>query len=449
MNSYRRPVHFRRSKVPRRKNAKRAKINTAVTIVVLFAILCTVGTVILGNHLKRRADEVESHESVSVTETKSDTTWISEGLSSIEPAEGSICSGCLDISGISKAEELEDEIRFIFASGFDSVTIPISENGSLLYYSPAAITLSYMQSDSELPNLDDIVNLIRSVGSEYKLDPTITAYYKLTSVSTEDPVLTEAAFLFDTAIASEAYSLGVDEVLVSGFTLKDSADDEYAGIDYFIQKLGTSSPEIKLGIAFPAETYKSDATAQYLEAIFENVDFLAVDVSDIDWSHSVSEETVYSTDENGRSTSHTEKVHISSVYDSISDIADAIRGSTSLYGLRFIFPGDDAYNLSEAINALSAQNAYDFYVVTPLQSGNDNNKNDDDTDYAEKDDETTAKKDNDKDKDKDKKETTAKVTEKQTEKVTETTKKETTHETETETESETTLNPENWEWILG
>lgn len=433
MNSYRRPVHFRRSKIPRRKNSKKAKINTAVLIVLIFVIVCIVGTVMLGNYLKNRADDTSIPKETLPPETDADTTRTSEGLSTIEPAEGSVRSGCLDIKGVTDAAELDEKIRYIFASGYDSITVPIADDGSLLYYSPAAIALSHMQKDSLLPSLTDIISRIKKIAEEYRINPTVTAFYTLTSPNIDDPVLMEAAFLFDTAIVAEAHSLGADEILVSGFSLAEKPTEATNAVISFVEKLRATAKDIRIGLALPAETYMADNTAHHLETISSAVEYLAVETSELDWSHTVTEDTVYNTDENGDVIESVETVHLSSIYETLTGIAESIKGSTSLYGLRFLLNGDDPYTLVLAIDALALKNAHDFYVVTPTPVHFADE--DDETDEDEEDTAKTQKPDKE-------------DTKKPETKPPETTKKETT-EAVTETESETTINPENWEWILG
>ena len=224
-----------------------------------------------------------------------------------------------------------------------------------------------MQADAALPDLSKIINTIRSVGKEYGISPTVTAYYKLTTPETDDPVLTEVAFLFDTAIVAEAYTLGADEVLVSGFSLSDATDCD--NVTAFIDKAKLSAPKIKLGLAFAPEVYADDASASYLEKIAAGTSFFAVNTDSLDWSYSVIEETFSSTDENGDTVFTTENVVYSVIYDELVNTAVSIKGSISLYGLRFLLNGDNAYSLAMAAEALSSKGAYDYYVITSPEGG--------------------------------------------------------------------------------
>ncbi len=370
MGAYRRQVKFPKRRVPRRhsKYIAGTKLNATVLFVVIFVIVCIVGTVALGNYLKEKADQNRPSILDTSTKTEEDTTKTSSGVSSIDHADGHIRSGCLDISYGSDNNVLENELRNLFASGFDSVTLPIEKNGSLLYYFPAASALSYISPDTELPSLTKTIEIIKSIGAEYGIEPTVTAYYKLSAPETEDPVLTEASYLFDTAIISEAYSLGADEVLVSGFKTELDSDEILSEIMTFIEKLKSSSPEIKIGFAFAPEIYFADQTAQALEKISAEISFLAIDTSDLDWTYSVTKDPVYTTDENGNTTETVETIVISQIYGQIEKILSDAKGSISLYGLRFVLDGTYTYTLSEAIDALYSKGVLDFYVASTAKS---------------------------------------------------------------------------------
>ncbi len=370
MGAYRRPVKFQRRRVPRRHNKYVGiKPNTTVLFVVIFIVACIIGSVILGNHLKRKAEENRPSILDTATQKDDETTKTSSGVSSIAPADGHIRSGCLDISHESDKDALTKSLHNLFSSGFDSVTLPIAKDGALLYYSPAAVALSYMSADADLPSLTETVELIKSVGAAYGINPTVTAYYKLTSPETEDPVLKEASYLFDTAIISEAYTLGADEVLVAGFKKDLHTDERRDAILLFVEKLKSSAPDIKIGFAFAPEVYCTDTTAANLEKIASETDFLAVDTSELDWTYSVTDEPVYTTDENGDRIETTETVVLSSIYGQIEGITSAAKGSISLYGLRFVLNGTYTYTLTEAIDALYSKGALDYYVMSAPESG--------------------------------------------------------------------------------
>ncbi len=438
MNSYRRPVHFRRSRIPKRKNKFRTGINAAVLFVVIFVIVCIVGTVMLGNYLLDRAEETAGDTVTTPPPKETETTKMSDGLSQIEPADGSVRSGCLDIFGIKSADALDGEIRRILAAGYDSITVPVSQNGELLYYSPTAVALSHMDAASALPSLDSVIQKIKNIGREYSISPTVTLYYTLSSLSKEDPVLQEASFLFETAITTELVSYDADEVLISGFSLSENASDGAEKIISFTEKMKDQKDGTKLGISLTYEVFADNSSAHLLEKLSSAADFMAVDLTYLDWTHTVSSETVYDTDENGISNERIETVHITPIYEEIIRIADMIKGSTSLYGLRFLLRGDIPYSLSEAISALSYSKAYDFYVITPSPLGEDPEDEPETEDTA---DDTTRK--NDSKDTKPPKETEPKETEKDT-------TKETTAETTAppETEEETTIDPNYWEWYM-
>ncbi len=366
MGTYRRPVKFRRHRVPRRqsKYIPKLKPNTTVLLIVIFIVICIVFAVMLGNYLKEKAETNRPSILDTTTDTEKESVDTSSGVSSIDKADGHIRSGCLDISSAKDKETLTARLRNMFASGFDSVTLPLAKDGALLYYSPAAVALSHMPADADLPSLTDTVELIKSVGKEYGITPTVTAHYKVTVPETDDPVLSEASYLFDTAIISEAYTLGADEVLVSGFKTDLDTNERRDALLLFIEKLKSSAPKIKIGFAFAPEVYCTDATAVALEKIAAEISFLAVDCSSLDWTYTVTEDKVTSTDENGDKIETVETVILSNIKGQIDEITSAAKGSISLYGLRFVLDGTYTYTLREAIDALYSKGALDYYAIS-------------------------------------------------------------------------------------
>ncbi|MCD7776448.1 MAG: hypothetical protein LUH54_03640, partial [Firmicutes bacterium] len=365
------PIKYRKRRVRRRTStvgrAGRRKIPTAVIFVCVFVICCIVGTVMLGNYLLDKVEEPpETTEPTTTSGTSS--SHQTSGLSNISSADGNVRAGCLDISDTSNLEIIRERVDFIYESGYDSILIPVSDgSGELYFLSDVAVALSRMSSDADLPTMSDILRVINESAESYGITPKVTIYYVITSGGISDAVLYEAAVLYDTAVITECTSLGADEVLLSGIEVNGSGEDDISAFTSFIEKVKEADSDITLGAAFGLEIYQSTDYAALLESISSCVSFLAVDISSLDMTYTDTDEIVYTTDEDGSIIESTETVRMSSLYSELSEAAESIKGSISLYGLSFLLYGDDTYILSESIDAIYSAGAYSFYVITPTQ----------------------------------------------------------------------------------
>ncbi|MCD7712810.1 MAG: hypothetical protein LUJ25_08970 [Firmicutes bacterium] len=395
------PIKYRRRRVKRRKStvgrAGKRQIPTAVIFVCAFVVLCIVGTVALGNYLLGKVEDGGDTNASSSTSTTSSTRYTS-GISSIAAAEGNVRSGCLDISDTSDLAVIRERVDFLFECGYNAVTIPVSKyDGTLYYMSDAAVALSRMSEDENLASLSDILDVIDASAEYYGIDADITVYYTATWCGISDSVLREAAILYDTAVIAECDAAGVDEVLISYFevTADESGIDELIS---FTDKIKESAPDINLGLSFLIDIYSDTNYATLLEAAASCVSFLTVDISSIDLTYVSTYGKVYTENEDSSEITEDESsaeetaviARDSSIYSDLSEAAEAIKGSVSLYGLRFLLYGEDTYVLSESINAIYSAGAYNFYVITPTPTNTQEADTETDGTETEEDTETEA-----------------------------------------------------------
>ncbi|MCD8315398.1 MAG: hypothetical protein LUD44_07195 [Firmicutes bacterium] len=395
------PIKYRRRRIKRRKStvgrAGKRQIPTAVIFVCAFVVLCIVGTVALGNYLLGKVEDGGDTDASSSTSSTSSTRYTS-GISSIAAAEGNVRSGCLDISDTSDLAVIRERVDFLFECGYNAVTIPVSKyDGTLYYMSDAAVALSRMSEDENLASLSDILDVIDASAEYYGIDADITVYYTATWCGISDSVLREAAILYDTAVIAECDAAGVDEVLISYFevTADESGIDELIS---FTDKIKESAPDINLGLSFLIDIYSDTNYATLLEAAASCVSFLTVDISSIDLTYVSTYGKVYTENEDSSEIAEDESTaeetaviaRDSSIYSDLSEAAEAIKGSVSLYGLRFLLYGEDTYVLSESINAIYSAGAYNFYVITPTPTNTKEADTETDGTETEEDTETEA-----------------------------------------------------------
>ena len=365
MNGWHAPIQYKRNRKKRRYGKKKLKINLTVLVIVVFVIACIVGTVMLGNYLRGKIDPDSSGDLPGGT-TGHTPGGNGDGASVSDAAQSHNAkrSGCYTITSKDSDTLLKNAAR-IFDSGYDSVTVPLTDDdGVLLYDSAAAKALSRQPEVTGLPDLGDIFTAIRNEGDARGLSPTLTVYYNMTYGDTSDAVISEATMLYETAVIAEAYSLGADEVLITGIPVFSDGGSDPDSVLSVIERLRTSAPKIKITLALPYEIFKDRSMSQTLDALADAADALAVDTRTLDWSYREELETFVYTDENGEEVTSTELVRHIAIFDELDRAAAEIRSSASLYSLSYIIYGDVMLLEKEAVDALIKNGVYSYYVVS-------------------------------------------------------------------------------------
>ncbi len=366
MNGYHAPIQYKHSGKSRRRynryGRKKLRINLTVLFVVLFIIGCFVGAVILGNYLKDKVGGAGGVDETFFDTNDNAGAGPHPSVSDAAQSHASHRSGCFFPYA---SEDIYALSGRIFDSGYDAVTIPLKDAaGTLLYYSSAAETLSRLPEGVELADLRDTMSAVRAAGRARGMEPQITLYFDMTYSASSDPVISEATLLYETAVIAEAFSLGADNVLITGLPTDGGRITDADGIMAVIEKLRSSAPDIKLTLAFPPETFSDRSMSQTLDALAKAAGALAVDTLGLDWSYSETEEEYTYTDEQGQQATGIGTVRQSSIYSALDAAASSIKSSVSLYSLSFVIRGNVTYNESEAVDALSRNGAYGYFVIS-------------------------------------------------------------------------------------
>ncbi len=367
MAQYHAPIQYKHRKTKRRYGRKRLHINLTVAFVVMFVVAVTVGTICLGNHLKHKVAAIGTGDDF---DTGGDTIGTGEagGQSASDAAQkhDDVRSGCFLLVKGETDEMIKQRALRLFDSGYDSVTIPLADSAhSLLYASDAAVALSRQPENTGLPDLSRVIIDIREAGAERGLSPSVNVYYDLTYSDQTDPVLSEATLLYETAVAAEAFSLGADEVLLTGFPVSGNTIPDPDAILSVIDRMKSSSPDIKLIAAFPYEVFANVDMSAPLDMLSRAAGRLAVDTTGLDWSYTERTETDYdAADENGEPVKTDRVVRESNIYGELDRACASIKSSVSLYSLGFVILSDEPYNQAEAIDALFKNGIYSFYAVS-------------------------------------------------------------------------------------
>ena len=307
-------MRYYRSRSNRKSSGNKRKILFRVLFVIAAAIVITVITLLIGNHLK---DKVEA-----ANEATTDT-HVSTGLQSERHLEESaiysdysptVFGASVIISDYMTGGEGENE-RSITAdvrtlsSHFDTLSINLmSDDGELIYESEAMCALSRIPYKGD----GEAAALIADALAEAKNNNMRTCAVILPMIS--ETTISGAAAV-DSALITELGEMGFDEVL---FDLTDSFGDELtydsaSRVRTYVHECASlTSDACKLGVALSANVYLNSANAKQIQLIANAASFIAIKFD--------LEEEYITTD----------------IYNKVSDAVTSLLGNFSVYNMRVI-----------------------------------------------------------------------------------------------------------------
>ncbi len=240
------------------------KVVLRILFVIITAAVIAVLASFLGNHVKKMVEEAENR--IAGTETGLDQTEAEPPLQHFNTA---VPGEKISVSavGIAMGEEGLVPEPAVLKGQFDTVSVNITENGRLIYVSPALVALTRLPSDgsegeSDFTGYEKIKELAGEVKSE-----NLRLCAILEASQAGGVLLTEN----DKALVSEFVGLGFDEVILTGF-------DEISGdvVSYLSRLAGN---RISVGVVFPAEEYLDSDNEKLIRMISASGVFLCADLN--------------------------------------------------------------------------------------------------------------------------------------------------------------------------
>lgn len=283
--------------------AKKLKLPRRIIFFSAVAVIIVVFTVILGNNLKKKLAEapIDTSEVLTTTDVSEDKpVHKDEVVVSVEheKALAGVSAGYLDLTGVSDEEGAAHVVEILQNSGYNCISFLVTDaEGKLTYASPA------VEEASRLPSSQDIVSYSILAGA------VNSAKARGMRVSC---VMTASDSLSDTLVVGELSALGFDEVIVCGFEKHTQMDNDTVDdiTSYLGRARAASTENTVFGISFDAEFFKIAQNAPYIEKLYNEAEFFAIDLS-------------------AKSATET------------ATLAEELQGSFSAYMLRPLLPGDD------------------------------------------------------------------------------------------------------------
>ena len=295
--------------------AKKFKIWRKIIFFAVIAALIFAFSVILGNNLKKKLENADINTSeIQTTESKNqgsaDGGEDNKGVEHDE-ALGKVRAGWLDLSGAETAKDAYRAVEGVAAKGFDAVSFNVTDGeGRLVYASPAVESASRLTASEELIPYDILQNaVLKAVGMDIRVSAVMTASDSLS----------------DELVAAELSELGVDEIIVRGFEEHTALDNKTVSeINSYISALRSAcGDDTSISVCFAPELFKLAKNAPYIEKIYLEAEFFAVDLTDLS-------------------------------ADELSELVTQIGGSFSAYRLRAVLDGTDEESVS-ALDEVLAQ----------------------------------------------------------------------------------------------
>lgn len=231
------------------------KIALRILFVIAAAVIISVLASILGNHVKKMVEDAENRiNAVETGASENDAPFLGN-LNTELPGEKTAASA-IGIS-LMPAEELVPVLASL-GDLFDTVSVKITEGGSLVYTSPAMLTLARVPADDPLWSAADL-----SKGEMEAFASTVKgAGLRLSAVLEasvyEGKVLAEN----DSALVKELAEMGFDEVIITGLgEITDKLPSYLSAV---------SHETVSVGVIFPMEDYLNQKNKGILRTVSQS-----------------------------------------------------------------------------------------------------------------------------------------------------------------------------------
>lgn len=315
----------------RNYKAKKFKFPRRLIFVLIFALVITSLTLLLGNYLKRRLENapIDTSEISSVETTDGNDTLDTTPAVPHDEALLDVSAGFLDLAGCTDTAEMQSRVQSLKTAGYNAFSFVATDgDGRLTYASPAAQQLSRLPGKETLISLDMLTGAVTYAG---KIGLRACAVFEAKSGQVQT----------DCAIAEELAGAGFDELLIRGFESYEALDNEsIETMLSYVRSLRERAP-MDIGICLSGAVYTAAQYAPYIEKLFLETEFLAIDLT------------------------------AASAEDAAA-AAQRLQGSFTAYLLRAVLDGSDAENSAAVQGALLEENIHSrLYISAPPAAEDD------------------------------------------------------------------------------
>ncbi|MBE6618018.1 MAG: hypothetical protein E7627_08805 [Ruminococcaceae bacterium] len=319
-------------------NAKLKKILLRILFVIVAAIVITVLAILLGNHLLEKVNSLDNEVNDPASETEETAPDPSNEYVITSTEAPSVSAAAIDVRKFETQDELVEKITELSAH-YDTLIIKLcSEDGGLIYPSPAICKLLGIPHTNENTVLELVISAVSAASvRNMRLCALIP--------SSLGNSASASASVIDGALIKELLEYGFDEIMIQypaidtdGFSHNSAA--RLSG--YIKECKENSQTSCHIGIILPAELYLDAAFAKHIQIIASTVSFMGIDFS-------------------------TECMTTSSeIFSSVSHDITSLLGSFNTYNMRHIISSDDIVVMAAEHTACRQNNMTNVCIMEPL-----------------------------------------------------------------------------------
>lgn len=312
--------------------ARVKKIMFRILFVILAAAVITFSTILLGTYLQKKVDEAEAERNISSPSTEQITSRPERNDG--EAANRNVTAAGVILRNYRSADAVTREIDAL-ANYYNTLMLDLSDEGALLYTSPAVCKATHIA----IPEEDDSLALVRTALDTAKAKNFVLCAVMDASFGKLERGVDETV---DGALFAELASFGVDEILIKNliFDPEDPPADEIA--DYLNRCAEIVDGACALGVLFPGEVFLNFSNARNIQIIASAADFTGIDL------------TSYAS------------VTPDELYEQTKKDASSLYGSFSIYNMRVVLATPDIANLAAQEQALQDSAIGNLCFLSPV-----------------------------------------------------------------------------------
>ncbi len=242
-------------------------------IIMISCLLCVfIITVIVGNVLGKKADLIDVDTTEQTTQKQSDE----DAVHAFNPLVLSVNSKQFKIEGLSN-NQINSQITKQLSGDISAVTVDVLDNRGNPNFN-SAVAKQFYDTEEYNANLDinTLISRFESKGIK------VCFRFEFSAFEIEDKNVRYAKIAYQRAIVAEVASEGAEEILLSGFIVKDDmALNQYLSL---VDELKISCPQTFFGVSFEHTYYtnKNNIIAPILYTMSAVADFSAFDITGLD-----------------------------------------------------------------------------------------------------------------------------------------------------------------------
>ena len=230
--------------------------------------MTTLLTVIFGNYLKNK-----SAETVANATPVPDEVTVSEDDFNITEKAPDILAIPIDLSKLT-ADSVASAVSDVANASYSGASIRLTdENGHPLYKSEIASMFPSSKEADAPSEPEEKIDLRLLTDALHENGMRAVGCFDVNHIKAENAA-EEALRSYEIALIAELSSLGIDEVILLGFSVPGGEDAYHFE---YIEKIRNDAPDLTISAAFDISVFNSDTLV--LNMLLSRLDFITVEIS--------------------------------------------------------------------------------------------------------------------------------------------------------------------------